>query len=108
MSEALGWLLAAITESGAEPWVHTCADEAPLQLLRGAGARGLSIDLAMLSAADHDVVAEALDAGESVALGVLPATDPATAPTDGELAERVLRWLDMVGLDPGRSGTDSP
>ena len=103
-SEALGWLLDAITESGAEPWVHTCAGEAPLQLLRGAGARGLSVDLGMLSAADHEVVAEALDAGESVALGIVPSTDPGEALADGELAERVLRWLDMVGLDPATVG----
>lgn len=103
-SEALGWLLDAITGSGAEPWVHTCAGEAPLRLLRGAGARGLSVDLGVLSAADHEVVAEALDAGESVALGIVPSTDPGVAPTDGDLAERVLRWLDMVGLDPATVG----
>ncbi len=103
-SEALTWLLDAITESGAEPWVHTCATEAPLQLLRGAGARGLCVDLGGLSAADHEVVAEALDAGESVVLGIVPSTDPDVPPTDGDLAERVLRWLDMVGLDPATVG----
>ena len=103
-SEALGWLLDAIAQAGAEPWVHTCASGTPLQLLRGAGARGLSVDLGVLSAADHEVVAEALDAGETVALGVVPSTDPAAPPADGELAERVLRWLDMVGLDPDTVG----
>lgn len=103
-SEALGWVLDAITEAGGEPWVHSCAGGSPLQLLRGAGARGLSLDLALLSAADHEVVAEALDAGESVALGIVPATDPDVPSTDSELTERVLRWLDMVGLDPATVG----
>ena len=100
-SQALEWVLAAIHESGAEPWVHSCAPATPLGLLRGAGARGLSVDLAVLSAADHDVLAEALEAGETVALGVLPGLPPASEPTDAHVTESVLRWLDMLGLDPG-------
>jgi methionine synthase II (cobalamin-independent) len=99
-SEALGWVLAAIADEGAEPWVHTCAAGTPLALLRTSGARGLSIDLGLVTAADHDVLGEALEAGETVALGVVPSLDPGTAPTETELTERVLRWLDMLGLDP--------
>lgn len=100
-SEALGWVLEAVTEAGAEPWVHSCAPGTPLGLLRGAGARGLAVDLSVLSAADHDALAEALEAGEVVALGVVPGTEPATPPTDAHVTESVLRWLDMLGLDPG-------
>ena len=103
-SQALGWVLETVTASGAEPWVHSCAPRTPLDLVRDAGARGLSVDLAMLSAADHDVLAGALEAGETVALGVLPGTDPATAPTDAQVTESVLRWLDLVGLDPAEVG----
>jgi methionine synthase II (cobalamin-independent) len=103
-SAALEWVLGAVAEAGAEPWVHACAPGTPLGLLRGAGARGLSVDLSTMSAGDHDVLAEALDNDETVVLGVVPATDPATPPTDGEVAERVLRWLDMVGLDPTTIG----
>jgi len=98
-SDTLGWVLAAITAEGAEPWVHSCSTETPLALLRGAGARGLSVDLDQVSAADHEVLAEALDAGETVVLGVVPSTDPSTALSDAQVTERVLRWLDMVGLD---------
>ena len=54
----------------------------------------------MLSADDLDVFAEALEAGETVALGVVPSLEPATAPDAKSLTERVLRWLDMLGLDP--------
>lgn len=103
-SEALGWALAAVTAAGAEPWAHTCAAGAPLSLLRGAGARAVSVDFAVLSAADHDALAEALEAGETVALGIVPGTDPATEPTDTQLTESVLRWLDMLGLDPAEVG----
>lgn len=107
-SQSLAWVLAAIAAAGAEPWVHSCAADAPLGLLRGAGARGLSVDLAQVTAAGHDTLAEALEAGESVVLGVLASTDQAaqgTPPTDGGLTERVLRWLDMLGLDPATVGS---
>jgi len=103
-SEALAWVLEAIADAGAEPWVHTCASGTPLALLRTSGARGISVDLGLMTAADHDALAEALESGDTVALGVVPALDPATAPTETEVTERVLRWLDMLGLDPAEVG----
>jgi methionine synthase II (cobalamin-independent) len=99
-SEALGWVLAAVAEEGGEPWVHSCAPETPFGLLRDAGARGLSADLDQVTAAGHESLAEALDAGHTVVLGVAPSADPATSVDEGTVTERVLRWLDMVGLDP--------
>jgi methionine synthase II (cobalamin-independent) len=103
-SQALGWVLDAISGAGAEPWVHSCAAGTPLDLLRGAGAAGLSVDLAQLSARDHDEAAAALEAGETVSLGVVPSTDPSTPPGDAQVTEAVLRWLEMVGLDPEQVG----
>ena len=97
-------MLDAVTAAGAEPWVHSCARDTPLDLLRGAGARGLSVDLAQLSARDHDEAAAALDAGETVALGVVPSTEPASPPGDAQVTEAVLRWLEMLGLDPEQAG----
>jgi methionine synthase II (cobalamin-independent) len=104
LSEHLAWVFTAAAESGAEPWAHSCASGTPLDLLRGAGARGLSVDVDLLAPADHEELGAALDAGEGVALGVVPALDPATPPTDGALTDRVLGWLDMLGLDPGVVG----
>jgi methionine synthase II (cobalamin-independent) len=101
-SDTLGWVLAAIGGEGGEPWVHTCAAGTPLDLLRGAGARGLSVDLGRQGPADHDVLAEALEAGESVVLGVVPSTDAEIG--EAVVVERVLRWLDLVGLDVGSVG----
>ncbi|MBF4769166.1 methionine synthase [Nocardioides agariphilus] len=104
VSDQLGWVLAAASESGAEPWVHSCAPGTPLDLLRGAGARGLFVDLAVLSDADHDHLGEALDAGDGVALGVVPSVQPDGGPdaaqNDRALTDRVLGWLDQLGLDP--------
>lgn len=99
-SQALEWVLAAIDGEGAEPWVHCCAPGTPLGLLRKAGARGLSVDLGQLSAADHDDLATALEAGDTVALGVVPSLRPDSPPSDKALIASVERWLDMVGLEP--------
>jgi len=96
-SEALGWVLA---RAGTEPWVHSCAAGTPWALLRDAGARGLSGDLDLLTADDLEAFAEALEAGERVALGVVPSLDPASAPPEQGLTDRVLRMLDVIGLDP--------
>lgn len=98
-SAALEWVLAAITEAGAEPWVHSCAPGVPWSLVHGAGALGLSADLDVLRPEDLDHFAEVIEAGRTVALGIVPSTDPAPVPGDVALTERVLRWLDMLGLD---------
>jgi methionine synthase II (cobalamin-independent) len=96
-SAALEWVL---TAAGDEPWVHCCAADVPWQLVRGAGARGLSADVSVLTAPDLDVLAEALEAGETLALGVVPSLEPTTPVDATNITERVLRWLDMLGLDP--------
>ncbi|MGZ4476478.1 MAG: methionine synthase, partial [Nocardioides sp.] len=99
-SQALQWVLEAIADEGAEPWVHSCAAATPWDLVRGAGARGLAVDMAQLTARDLDHLAAALEAGETVALGAVPSLDPEDRLSDKQVTEQVLRWLDMVGLDP--------
>ncbi len=101
-SEALEWVLTAAADAGAVPWVHCCAPDVPLSLLRGAGARGVMVDLGLLGAEGHDAAAEALEAGDTIALGVVPTSG--TVPSDKAVVERVLRWFDMVGLDPATVG----
>lgn len=99
-SESLAWVASAISEAGATPVVHCCAADVPVELLRGAGFLGLSVDLDVIDASTYDGLATALEAGERVLLGAVPALDPATAPTEKQVTERVLRWLDMLGLEP--------
>lgn len=98
-SAHLEWLVAAITDSGAEAWVHSCAPQTPWSLVAGTGVAGLCADLDQLGAGDLDVFAEALEAGRTTALGVVPSTDPAAEPSDARVTERVQRLLDMLGLD---------
>lgn len=96
-SAALESVIGAIRDAGAEPWVHACASGTPLGLLRGAGVSGLAVDLDQVDASGHDQLAEALEAGETVVLGVVPAT---SAADEKPVVERVERWLDMLGLQP--------
>ena len=100
LSAHLAWVVAAITEGGGEAWVHSCAPQTPWSLVAGTGVAGLSADLDVLGPADLETFAEALEAGRTAALGVVPSTDPATDPSDARITERVQRWLDMLGLDP--------
>jgi methionine synthase II (cobalamin-independent) len=95
-SAAMETVLAA---AGEEPWVHCCAAGAPWRLLRDAGAHGLSADLSVLDADDLDALAESLEAGGRVALGLVPSVETATPPDATALTERVLRLLDLLGLD---------
>ncbi|WP_436699336.1 methionine synthase [Nocardioides sp. BYT-33-1] len=101
-SEALAWVVDAASAAGATPWVHCCAPGVPIGLLRGAGARGVMLDLDLLDAEGHDAAAEALEAGDTVVLGVVPTSG--RPPADKVLVERVLRWLDLLGLDPEKVG----
>jgi len=102
-SAALEWVFAAIEEAGASSVAHCCAADVPAALLTGAGASALSVDLTVLPPEGYDALGEALDNGTPVHLGVVPALDPAPVPTDRSLTDRVLRLLDMLGLDPESS-----
>lgn len=104
-SAALEVVFAAVAAAGATGIAHCCAPEVPIGLLRGAGAEGISLDLDLLAAAAYDDLGAALDQGSRVLLGVVPGTDPARVPTSQQVADRVLRLLDMLGFDPDEIGS---
>lgn len=104
-SLGLEWVIGAVVAAGATPWVHCCASQVPLQLLRGAGARGVLVDVALLGGSALDAAAETLEAGGTIGLGVIAATATRGALAgDGALVSQVLRWLDQVGQDPEAVG----
>lgn len=107
LTETLAGVLDAIRAAGAEPWVHSCAADTPWDLVRAAGATGLLLDRGTLAPRDLDQLAEALEAGIVLGLGVLPGLAPrASAAPSGDtvVVEGVLRWLDLLGLDPAGLG----
>ncbi len=98
-SALLEEVFGAVTSAGAVPIAHCCADAAPVGLLLGAGAQGISLDLDTLALAAYDDVATLLDKGAPVLLGVVPGLDPDPMPGEKAVVEKVLRFLDMLGFD---------
>ncbi|WP_239459952.1 methionine synthase [Nocardioides daejeonensis] len=96
-SDALGWVCAAVRAAGAEPIVHCCAADAPIALLRRAGAAGIAVDLARLAATGLDELAEAVEAGDRVLLGAAPTSGQVSTK---QVVETVSRMFDMIGLEP--------
>lgn len=80
--------------------VHCCASGAPLALLRAAGADALAIDAALLDGTDLDTLGEAIEAGMSVWLGVLPSTD-SDVTLDGA-RQTIKRLWSTLGFAPAR------
>ena len=67
-------------------------------LVRGAGARGVCVDVDLLDAAAYDALGQAVDDGDRVFLGLVPTEE---SPLDEKsITEKALRLLDMVGLEP--------
>ncbi|HVH94923.1 MAG TPA: methionine synthase [Nocardioidaceae bacterium] len=104
-SPALEHIFAAVSDSSALPIAHCCAKDVPIGLLAGAGAAGVSVDLGVLQPAAYDDLASLLENEAPVHLGVVPATGPAPGDSTRSTIERVLRFLEMVGLDPGSAAS---
>src|SRR3954468_11971060 len=75
--------------------VHCCAQRAPLDLFRAAGADALSFDLGLVQ--DLDAVGTAVEAGTHLFVGVVPGTDTALPPAKAT-ASRVGGWWRELGF----------
>src|SRR5680860_333522 len=74
-----------------------CARPAPRRLLTAV--------LPVLEPSTYDDLADLIDKGRPVFLGMVPSTEPSEATlTDKVLTEKLLRFLDMLGLDPESAG----
>jgi methionine synthase II (cobalamin-independent) len=86
---------AVITAVPAPVVVHCCANRAPLDLFRAAGADGLSFDLGLVQ--DLDALGTAVDAGVHLLPGVVPGTD-AALPAPKATASRLRAWWRELGF----------
>src|SRR4051794_41478957 len=88
--------LAAVVAALPVPVVlHCCANRAPLELFRAAGAAALSFDLGLVQ--DLDAVGTAIEAGTHLFPGVVPGTDT-ELPTAKSTASRVQAWWRELGF----------
>ncbi|GAA4127832.1 methionine synthase [Actinomadura keratinilytica] len=83
------------------PVVHCCARDVPYGLLRGAGAKAISVDLALVPERHDDAVGETIDAGVGLWLGAVPGTDTAL-PALKDTAEPVRNLWRRLGFPPAR------
>lgn len=97
---SLELIFSTIRSAGAEPVVHCCARDVPLELLSRAGAPGISVDVSLLTASQYDGVADARERDLWVFLGVVPTTRPPMEVTARSVSERTERFLDVLGLSP--------
>jgi methionine synthase II (cobalamin-independent) len=97
VEHVLGSVLAAASTAGASTVVHCCGDQPPVDLLRGAGADALALDVTRLDSRGWDAVAEALEAGTRLWAGVLPTTGTPSYDKAQDLL--VTRWHEL-GLSP--------
>jgi len=81
--------------------VHCCASSAPLLLLQAAGASAVSVDMTAGSP-DRDALAELVESGVALWLGVVPSTGPGAPPTPRSVADPVRRLWHELGFDPAR------
>lgn len=89
-----------IEAAGVPVVVHCCASDVPVALVRGTGAAGVSLDLALLSlddAATLDPLGEALDAGLSLFAGAI-ATTGGDKPDSAAAATRIGSLWRRIGL----------
>ncbi|MCP9954293.1 methionine synthase [Actinomadura madurae] len=103
-------LRGVIEAAEAYPVVHCCARNVPYGLLRGAGAKAISVDLRLVPKRDDDAVGEAIDAGTGLFLGAVPATDaalPSLQATAGPVKE-LWRRLGFPAAQLGRQVVITP
>jgi hypothetical protein len=81
--------------------VHSCAADVPLELVRAAGADAVALDAALVTVAHYDALGEAIDAGVSLWLGVVPGTDSAVGLDDAR--GTVNRLWSELGFDKSRA-----
>jgi 5-methyltetrahydropteroyltriglutamate--homocysteine methyltransferase len=87
--------------AGAEISVHSCAASLPWKVLQRSNIAAVSVDVATLEAADLDAIAEFVESGRAVILGVVSSSTPARRPSAEEAAAAVVAVTDRLGF--GRS-----
>jgi methionine synthase II (cobalamin-independent) len=84
--------------AGAEVAVHSCARELPWKVLQRSDIAAVSVDAAMLRPADLDAIAEFVESGRAVVLGVVPTTEPVRRPSVEEVAAAGVAVTDRLGF----------
>lgn len=100
LSEAIGYVVRQLGDA-TPVVVHCCAPGLPIALMQAGGVRGVFVDLDQLATADWDLIGEGFEQGQQLGAGALPTSLTRSA---DEIAERVLRPMRMLEVDPAVAG----
>lgn len=90
-----------VAAAGAEVVLHSCAAELPWKVLQRSNIAAVAVDVSTIAASDLDAVAEFVESGRTVMLGVVSSSAPARGPSAEEVAGAVVAVTDRLGF--GRS-----
>jgi methionine synthase II (cobalamin-independent) len=94
-------LRTVIDAAGGFPIVHCCAPGVPIDVLRTAGAKGVSLDAGLLRRRGEDTIGEAIEAGTAFFMGVVPGTDTRLPDVD-VVAKPALELWRRLGFPSAR------
>ena len=84
--------------AGAEVSVHSCGAAIPWKILQRSNINAVSVDAGTLQVADLDAIAEFLESGRVVVLGVVSSSAPPRRPAVEEVAGAVVTITDRLGF----------
>ena len=84
--------------AGAEVSVHCCGTALPWKALQRSNISAVSVDAGTLEAADLDAIAEFVESGRAIVLGVVSSSTPPRLPAVEEVAAAVVAVTDRLGF----------
>lgn len=87
-----------VAAAGADVAVHSCAAELPWKVLQRSGIAAVSVDATTLRPDDLDAIAEFIESGRAVMLGVVSSSPPARRPSVEEVAAAAVAVTDRLGF----------
>jgi methionine synthase II (cobalamin-independent) len=84
--------------AGAEVSVHCCGTTLPWKALQRSNIGAVSVDVGTLEAADLDAIAEFVESGRAIVLGVVSSSTPPRLPAVEEVAAAVVAVSDRLGF----------
>jgi len=83
---------------GCEAAVHGCTADVPWEVLRRSKVHAIGIDPSVLDQSSLDGLAELVDSGRTVMLGIVPSAAPERTPSAEQLAEKAAALTDRLGF----------
>jgi methionine synthase II (cobalamin-independent) len=97
-ASAASLLDVCVAAVGPDVAVHSCTPKLPWKLLCRSKIAAVSVDVGTLESDDYDGIAEFVESGRTVMLGVVPATSPERPPSVEGVAAEATGVTDRLGF----------